>query len=662
MNTKVISLALLATSWSLSTQSQAAAPVSDEIRTLVDELESGERLTPPSDNSDRPALATESEPGNNDFGTADLVAIDGKATGAIAKKGDVDWWRVRAPRRGALNLATAVVPPEIDLNVRLWDANGEVASGWVGAKDKGGPLDTVFDIVSGGEYWLEIRDGRNDGEFESPYEIDLGFTPVPEVAEPNDSFGTATAAPIDTAMQASILPKGDVDWFAVTADDQGELSIKVAEAPDNLDLTVRLWNASGDVLSGWVSALAMGGPLDASFDLPRAGRYLLELRDGRNDARSAVPFELALNLRPTGERGEPNNTTKQATLLRFGDQIAATILPKGDVDWYEVVTPAQGQLTVSLTGSPDNLDLSFRVWDANREVLSGWYAPLATGGDNINIFDVREPGQYLIEVRDGRNDERSAQPFQVSADFVPTADAQEPNDTFAQASALTLGEPARANILPKGDADFYNVNIPAQGALTVAVTSSPADLDMSFRVWNADLKPITGWYGPLAKGGDNTQVVDIAAPGPYFLEVRDGRDDARASEPYAITASLEETGDTFEPNNRIGAAALISLDDPVTGTILPKGDADWYRVDAGQAGVLRASVSDPPADLDISLRFWNANIKPISGWIGPKAKGGPVDAEVKIATPGSYYIEVRDGRDDARSVSTYRLTVTAAAE
>jgi hypothetical protein len=159
-------------------------------------------------------------------------------------------------------------------------------------------------------------------------------------------------------------------------------------------------------------------------------------------------------------------------------------------------------------------------------------------------------------------------------------------------------------------------------------------------------------------GGENVQVVDIASPGRYLIEVRDGRNDARSSQPYTVAVELQPTGDVFEPNDAVGSAAPVALGETVTGSILPKGDADWYRVDVAAIGALRVAISESPDNLDMSVRFWDSSARAISGWKGPLAIGGPVEAEVDVKAPGSYYVEVRDGRNDARSPAAYSLTLT----
>ena len=50
-------LTALATSTSVPAWAQDATPISDEVRELVDELQAGEQLTPPTETADRPAAA-----------------------------------------------------------------------------------------------------------------------------------------------------------------------------------------------------------------------------------------------------------------------------------------------------------------------------------------------------------------------------------------------------------------------------------------------------------------------------------------------------------------------------------------------------------------------------------------------------------------------------
>jgi hypothetical protein len=61
-------------------------------------------------------------------------------------------------------------------------------------------------------------------------------------------------------------------------------------------VVARVWNADKGVLTDWFGPLTVGGPTRVIADLPAAGRYLVEVRDGRDDARSPVPYTLKVDL------------------------------------------------------------------------------------------------------------------------------------------------------------------------------------------------------------------------------------------------------------------------------------------------------------------------------------------------------------------------------
>jgi hypothetical protein len=152
--------------------------------------------------------------------------------------------------------------------------------------------------------------------------------------------------------------------------------------------------------------------------------------------------------------------------------------------------------------------------------------------------DLPASGTYYLEVRDGHNNARSSQPYTLRTTLTLTKDTGEPNDTVETATPLVLEQAIQANILPRNDADWYRLEIPKQGALEVAITDMPSELDVTFQVWGANKKVVHGWRSVQKAGNDHVTGVDLPASGTYYLEVRDGHNNARSSEPYTLRARL----------------------------------------------------------------------------------------------------------------------------
>jgi hypothetical protein len=478
--------------------------------------------------------------------------------------------------------------------------------------------------------------------------------------EPNNRLSEANAVAATSKTTGRIDPRGDVDWYRVTVSHHGELQVTVSHVPSNLDIQFRVWNQERSVITNWYAPLAKGGNTEGVVDIAAAGDYYLEVRDGNDDANAPDPYTLALVFTPSIDTHEPNNAFGMAADVTANQHWRATILPKGDVDWYRFTVDHQGEFRVAITNVPANLDVQFRVWNAEGQPLSNWFAPLAVGGETRGTFDLPQPGTYIVEMRDGKDDERSVQPFDITFAFTPSVDKGEPNNSFGTATPLAPGQSITATILPLGDSDWYRVTVDEQGALDVAITGVPANLDVQFRVWNAERQVISDWYAPLAPGGDTKATVDLPTGGSYVLEVRDGRDDARAIEPYTLQVTFTPSQDRGEPNNSMGTATPLKLGATVQGTILPKGDVDWYRVSTPRPGDLVIHITDSPPNLDMIVRVWNTDKQVISQWFTPLAKGGNTTAKVGLPQAGEYFLEVRDGGDDARAIAPYTLTTSMA--
>lgn len=475
---------------------------------------------------------------NNSFGTADPVSYDSLVHGRISPIGDNDWYQINVRQQGEINLIADNIAPELDLVVRVWNADKYPYSDWIKPLRKGASTEGYVDLKQPGDYFLEVADSGNDASSDQPYHLNLQFTPSMDAAEPNDAYGTATSMENDHTWWPTILPGGDEDWYQIEVSRQGELNIDVTEVPENLDVAIRVWNSNKYPISGWFSPLKNGGNTAVKFDLPLPGKYVIQMSDGKSDARSVKRFKVDMRFQPSVDLSEPNNDFGSASKLAIGEPIKATQLPAKDIDWYRIHVDEQGQLDINITNVPQNLDIFYRFWNSDKYPVSGWVGPLKEGGDTIGSIDLATAGTYIMEVHDGKQDNRSIEPYTLKLGFTPSKDRSEPNNGFKIASPLKLGSSINATILPKGDSDWYRISAPRSGELKVIVSNVAENLDIHARLWNSEKYPASNWIAPLKAGGDTTGNIAIPGAGSYILEVVDGKNNARSTEPYSLRISM----------------------------------------------------------------------------------------------------------------------------
>ena len=187
--------------------------------------------------------------------------------------------------------------------------------------------------------------------------------------------------------------------------------------------------------------------------------------DGHRKEESTTREPNADSSSSTNREQEPNNSLETAQSVPLPTNLQGFIDPKRDADWYRVELPAQGALEVAITNMPKEVNVTFRVWGANKKVVHGWQTAKNVGEDHVRVVDLAAPGTYYLELRDSTDNARSAQPYTLRTRLTPTKDTGEPNNTLATATPLKLGQAIQANILPKRDADWYRVELPAQGGV-----------------------------------------------------------------------------------------------------------------------------------------------------------------------------------------------------
>ncbi len=604
------------------------------------------------------AAAAVSEAANDTFGTAQPLPLASIVEARISPRADADWYTLDVPTAGELRLDASSVPQEVDLFARVWDANHQVVSGsdWQGSPRPGGALSARFPLPGPGKYWLEMSDGNNDQESAAPFSTTVDFLAADDPFEPNNSLGAAAPIPASAEFAATIYPRADADWYKIWIPEPGSVTVAATTVPDALDVAIRVWNLDGQVVRDWAFPQRKGGDTILEAELAEPGVYIIETADANNDSGAVDPFRLVVTFDAVADPGEPNNAFGQATVVPATSERGVAIFPRGDVDWLAVAVDHPGELSLAVTGAPENLDVYMRVWTADKQVLRDWFGPSRVGGDVGDFADLPAPGRYFVEISDGNNDQANRDLLDLALTFTPEPDQYEPNNGPAGATPLTPGGQILFNILPRGDTDWFRVEAATAGELAVVVDESPENLDLFYRVWDANRQVVRDWIAPYRKGGVTEGFADLPRAGAYFIEVTDGNNDERSVLPATLSTAFSPVADTLEPNNTYGQAVPIKLGEPLATNILPQGEEDWYLIEAPAAGTFIVTAEEVDENLDVAVRLWNAEAG-ASDWVGPPRKGGVTEAAFKVPAAGHYRLEVADANNDARSKNPFRLKV-----
>jgi len=598
---------------------------------------------------------TDIAPGNN-FSGAKSLPLAADVESRIVERGQKPWYHIAVPVAGEIHVLIPETPPEIDIHARIWNANRDVVADWRAAPRPGGGLDEFYPVPGPGDYWIELSDGGNNGSSTVPFNMNVDFRPADDPLEPNGSIGTARPVPSTALLTPAIFPRGDRDWLEFWIDRPGLFSAEATQIPQNLDVHMRVRNFNSDVVRDWIGPPREGGDTYLEAELGAPGRYYLEISDGGNNAASVDTFRLNLVFKPVDDVMEPNNSFGQASLQERTSQHNIAIFPRGDPDWIALDVDAPGQLELNVTEVPKNLDVFMRVWNADKNVLRDWIGPPRPGGDTDGFADLPSPGRYYVEITDGGNNASSATAFPLSLTFTPQPDKFEPNNDFVDAKPLTPGGEIAFNILPRGDQDWFSIEVPSAGELTAIIDNSPENLDINYRVWNANHDVLRDWVPPYRQGGVTEGFADLPGAGTYFLQITDGGNNARSIGHAVLKTGFLATDDPTEPNNSFGAAKAIALGVPHPGYILPRGDVDWLRLDLDRPGSLDIAIENVDDALDVSFRLWTED-RNAGPWFVPARAGGPVYATIPVTRPGAYRLEITDGGSNARSANGFTVVV-----
>ncbi len=278
-------------------------------------------------------------------------------------------------------------------------------------------------------------------------------------------------------------------------------------------------------------------------------------------------------------------------------------------------------------------------------------------------------------------------------------DAGEPDDGPAAARTLTFPTMVTPTVVtaavcsqPAVEGDWYKVTAVAAGQLRLSASWTTSGADLDFVVYNS----IGAAVGQGAAGGAGPEVavVELAAPGEFFIEVYQYEPVMTAAATgYTLTLSLPECRDSFgctnpaEPMCAVGdcvvgpaqctgddaadsppgddgpagsrnLTAAVGTPMALSGRICntPGTEQDWYRVVTTSAGegiqAELAWIGTPVPDLDVFIFDSQGRLLGTSFWLNPES------VTLTYLPAGTYYLRVNLIGTTTAAAHDYTITAT----
>jgi len=250
----------------------------------------------------------------------------------------------------------------------------------------------------------------------------------------------------------------------------------------------------------------------------------------------------------------------------------------------------------------------------------------------------------------------------------------EPNDDMAHATPLPQNGYRDGFLSPAGDVDYYVLRV-QQPSLAHFELSGLDKVDLILSVVEPGARP--GTERVVLKSNDGAvkepeRLNSVACAQECFVKVEgaprkvDGkwvRDFENAEQPYRLSVvTTPDTGaEEREPNDSPETATPLSPGKPIRGTVYPKRDVDYFRLDLGDRPVktpLRATLTRI-LKVEVALYLYRQEADGTLTLVqtADRAKGDAPEVIHYAAEPGTYFFKVDAKNRESNFQDSYQLTV-----
>jgi DUF971 family protein len=585
---------------------------------------------------------------NNKSSTADELSSGSKIEGQLSSSSDVDWFKYTTTGAASLDLTFDLPTASYSdyFSIQMQAADGTVLSGVETGRD--GTLSAS--VSEAGTYYVKVTDDyyHDSGQYnitltEATYDSNYE-------RENNGYGGSGTRLTSSQKMSGQLFSSSDVDFFNITADQAGTLTVQFDAPTDSYSdyFKVTLQDSSFNTLS----AIETGKDAEISAAVESAGTYWVKIEDDYYHDDGVYSVTASLSNQTGNVETEDNNKSSTADELSSGSKIEGQLSSSSDVDWFKYTTTgaASLDLTFDLPTASYSDYFSIQMQAADGTVLSG----VETGRDGTLSASVSEAGTYYVKVTDDYYHDSGQYNITLTEATYDSNYERENNGYGGSGTRLTSSQKMSGQLFSSSDVDFFNITADQAGTLTVQFDAPTDSYSDYFKVTLQDSSFNT--LSAIETGKDAEISAAVESAGTYWVKIEDDyyHDDGV----YSVTASLSnQTGNVeTEDNNKSSTADELSSGSKIEGQLSSSSDVDWFKYTTTGAASLDLTFDLPTASYSdyFSIQMQAADGTVLSGV--ETGRDGTLSASVSEA--GTYYVKVTD--DYYHDSGQYNITLTEA--
>jgi hypothetical protein len=410
------------------------------------------------------------------------------------------------------------------------------------------------------------------------------------------------------------------------------------------------------LIVGILAAAALPGRVDAQSLGERLRQTRDQLRE-RAEARASEPGAM-----PTG--CSKNDTRQCARLIPLETPVDGAIGVNNLTQFYRFSIDSPGIMQFALAPMPNRQRVRLTVTDAQEQRLGQFEFPYGQPGERI--LQLVAPGTYFVQLNslDGQPEERFSLMVKSTSALAAGSSVAVPsgcyqNDTFQCALNIPLGSTVQSTVGTNGMTLFFRFSVENPGIMQFALSPMPNRQRIRLTVTDAQYQEIAEHNYQPGQPGERTS--RITAPGIYFVQLRslDGQPDERIG--LTVSHAPDAAPTTAAPgcsrNDTYQCAEAMALATRVEGVIGGSHRDLYHRFTVTQPGVYRFALNPMPNAVNVQLTVADADYNQLERFTFERGKPGA--REVRIATPGTYY--VRTFATGAGAAERFTLQVSRAA-